>query len=320
MRSSTTGRAERSWSSCTASAPERIRISVTDTGAGLPPEKLAQLFQPFNRLGQEARRRGRHRHRPGGEQAAGRADGRRRSAWRAPSGWAACSGSSWRSAAAPQLAAGARPRRARRSRRECRPARALRTLLYVEDNPANLKLVEQLIARRPDMRLLSAANGDARHRDRARVPAGRDPDGHQPARHQRHRGPAASCARTRPRRTSRSSPSAPMPCRATSRRGLEAGFFRYLTKPIKVDEFMEALDVALEVAGAAIACGADAKPGAAMISSADILDGKILIVDDQEANVAPARADAARRRLRLRRLHDGSARGLRASPRATATT
>ena len=39
---------------CTASAPERIRISVKDTGAGLPPEKLAQLFQPFNRLGQES--------------------------------------------------------------------------------------------------------------------------------------------------------------------------------------------------------------------------------------------------------------------------
>ena len=31
----------------------RIRLTVTDTGAGLPPEKLAQLFQPFNRLGQE---------------------------------------------------------------------------------------------------------------------------------------------------------------------------------------------------------------------------------------------------------------------------
>ena len=38
---------------CTESTPERIRISVKDTGAGLPPEKLAQLFQPFNRLGQE---------------------------------------------------------------------------------------------------------------------------------------------------------------------------------------------------------------------------------------------------------------------------
>ena len=34
-----------------------------------------------------------------------------------------------------------------------------RTLLYVEDNPANLKLVEQLIARRSDMRLLTASDG-----------------------------------------------------------------------------------------------------------------------------------------------------------------
>ena len=36
------------------STPGRIRICVEDTGEGLTPEKLAQLFQPFNRLGQEA--------------------------------------------------------------------------------------------------------------------------------------------------------------------------------------------------------------------------------------------------------------------------
>ena len=35
-----------------------------------------------------------------------------------------------------------------------------RTLLYVEDNPANLMLVEDLIARRPDIRLLSATDGN----------------------------------------------------------------------------------------------------------------------------------------------------------------
>jgi len=43
----------------------------------------------------------------------------------------------------PPVPAGARPR----------------TLLYVEDNPANMKLVEQLIARCPDIRLLTAVNG-----------------------------------------------------------------------------------------------------------------------------------------------------------------
>jgi CheY-like chemotaxis protein len=32
------------------------------------------------------------------------------------------------------------------------------------------------------------------------------------------------------------------------RNGLEAGFFRYLTKPIKVDEFMSVLELALEYA------------------------------------------------------------------------
>jgi CheY-like chemotaxis protein len=32
------------------------------------------------------------------------------------------------------------------------------------------------------------------------------------------------------------------------RKGIEAGFFRYLTKPIQVNEFMDALDVALEFA------------------------------------------------------------------------
>ncbi len=38
---------------CTLTDQERIRISVKDSGEGLSPEKLAQLFQPFNRLGQE---------------------------------------------------------------------------------------------------------------------------------------------------------------------------------------------------------------------------------------------------------------------------
>ena len=33
--------------------PDAIRVSVRDTGEGLAPEQLAQLFQPFNRLGKE---------------------------------------------------------------------------------------------------------------------------------------------------------------------------------------------------------------------------------------------------------------------------
>ena len=38
---------------CSTPEPNRLRVSVHDTGEGLPANKLAQLFQPFNRLGQE---------------------------------------------------------------------------------------------------------------------------------------------------------------------------------------------------------------------------------------------------------------------------
>jgi K+-sensing histidine kinase KdpD len=40
--------------SAAPSPPDSMRISVRDTGAGLAPDQLAQLFQPFNRLGKEA--------------------------------------------------------------------------------------------------------------------------------------------------------------------------------------------------------------------------------------------------------------------------
>jgi len=38
----------------TAGQPGQLRIAVTDTGHGIPPERIGELFQPFNRLGAEA--------------------------------------------------------------------------------------------------------------------------------------------------------------------------------------------------------------------------------------------------------------------------
>ena len=35
------------------SAPDTVEIAVTDTGLGMTPQQLAELFQPFNRLGRE---------------------------------------------------------------------------------------------------------------------------------------------------------------------------------------------------------------------------------------------------------------------------
>ena len=54
----------------------------------------------------------------------------------------------------------------------------LRTVLYVEDNPANLELVERLIARRPELRLLGVADGNLAF---ARLSAGSHSDGRRPA-------------------------------------------------------------------------------------------------------------------------------------------
>ena len=68
-------------------------------------------------------------------------------------------------------------------------------------------------------------------------------------------------------------------------KGLEAGFFRYLTKPIKVNEFMDALDVALNFAQTASGRSSQREP-CMMIAESDILNASILIVDDQEANVS----------------------------------
>ena len=108
-------------------------------------------------------------------------------------------------------------------------------------------LVEQLIARRSDMRLLTAVNG---HRGvelaRTRQPKVilmdinlPDISGYEALKILRedpatmHIPVVALSANAMPRDIDR---------------GLKAGFFRYLTKPIKVPEFMDALDAALELA------------------------------------------------------------------------
>jgi CheY-like chemotaxis protein len=123
----------------------------------------------------------------------------------------------------------------------------LRTLLYVEDNPANLMLIEQLIARRPDMRLLTAIDGNLGIQiARARQPEVILMDINLPG-----------ISGIEALRILRQDPStAHIPVVALSanamprdiEKGLQAGFFRYLTKPIKVNEFMQTLDVALEFA------------------------------------------------------------------------
>jgi len=242
---------------CTLSPPDSIRISVRDTGAGLAPEQLAQLFQPFNRLGKEA----------GAEEGTGiglvvtkrlvelmgGAIGVDSVVGAGSVFWIELGRTT-----APQLAV-LEAERAALVRPQVPDGTPLRTLLYVEDNPANLELVEQIIARRPDLRLLSAADGNlgiefARTYQPEVILMDINLPGISGIEALRILRADASTAHI---------PIIALSANAVPRdmeKALEAGFFNYLTKPIKVNQFMEALDVALKFAQAASGLAAEKEP------------------------------------------------------------
>jgi PAS domain S-box-containing protein len=239
---------------CSERATGWMRISVQDTGAGLSSADLAQLFQPFNRLGkkdsdEEGTGIGLVVSRRLVEQMGG------------DIGVISTVGAGsvfWIELAlmnAPQFSDSM-------TDMQLSPATPLidgnrvRTLLYVEDNRANMELVEQLVARRPDLRLFGAEDamrGIALAREHL-------PDvilldinlpgisGLQALKilqedaATRHIPVLALSANAMPR---------------DIERGLAAGFFRYLTKPIRVAEFMDALDTGLALAKAQLRARAD---------------------------------------------------------------
>jgi PAS domain S-box-containing protein len=234
---------------CDTNAAGRLRISVKDTGNGLSPEKLAQLFQPFNRLGQEA----------SAEEGTGIGlvvSKRLAELMEGEIGAESTVGVGsvfWielNSAVSPQLVLD-KELHAAAAHVQVQHATALRTLLYVEDNQANMQLVEQLIARRPGMRLLSAGDGASGIAlARNHLPDVILMDINLPG-----------ISGIQALNMLRSDPATEhIPVIAISanamphdiRKGLDAGFLRYLTKPIKVGEFMEALDLALEIADAGL--------------------------------------------------------------------
>ena len=223
-----------------------VRVSIRDAGAGLHPEEIAQLFQAFNRLGQEG----------GGEegtgiglvvakrlvQLMGGTIGVDSTVGTGSVFWFELS-----SAGEPRLPAERAALPAEEGARVPNGPQ-LHTLLYVEDNPANLRLMEQIIARRPDIRLLTATNGNSGV-EAARVSrpdvilmdlnlpgiSGFD---------------ALKILRSDP--ATAHIPVVALTANALPRdraRGLKAGFFTYMTKPIKVKELMKVLDGALAFAG-----------------------------------------------------------------------
>ena len=239
--------------SCAQTELGRIRISVEDTGEGLSPEKIAHLFQPFNRLGQEGRAEQgtgvglvmtkRLVELMGGSIGVESTVGKGSTFWiemalapkqRPGETSAAAPGPS--QAPAHTQAAALTPTHTR-----------LHTVLYVEDNAANLLLVETLMQGRLDIQLLSANNGfDGLAMAQTVLPDVILLDINLPG-----------ISGLEVLKILLADPAtAHIPVLALSanaipsdiQKGLAAGFYRYLTKPIKIDKFMATLDEALALA------------------------------------------------------------------------
>lgn len=224
-------------------SPGHIRVSIKDTGLGLSPEQLAQLFQEFNRLGQEN----------SGEEGTGIGlvvakrlvelmGGTMGVESRVGKGsvfWFELMsidkpGPFLKISDTPIFS---HPYIGREGERQ--------TLLYIEDNLASLNLVEQILARFANISLLTSMTGmngveiarnaqpnlivmDINLPDISGIDALKllrsDPATlHIPA--------IALSANAMP---------------ADIQKGIDAGFYYYITKPIKINEFIDALNSTIE--------------------------------------------------------------------------
>jgi signal transduction histidine kinase len=230
---------------CSAVAGQRLHVSVQDTGQGMTPEQLTHLFEPYNRLGQEK------------TTAVGTGiglvlckrlvelmDGHigvQSTPGQGSNFWFELQLASADGAMAPSI---------QKLATVDEPGTVLPTeapgpiVLHVEDNPANLELVAQLLSHRPQHRLLSATHGGlGLELARAHLPAVILMDISMP-----------DISGTEVLKMLQADPAtAHIPVIALSANalpheiesGLEAGFFRYVAKPIRVREFFEGLDEAL---------------------------------------------------------------------------
>ena len=229
--------------SCAAVGAGRLRMEVRDSGEGMSADKLAQLFQPFNRLGQER-----------GEiegtgiglvvskrlvEMMGGAIGVESLVGVGSVFWIELP------LAAPQVATAVqRPALAQKAAAQGAGQRC--SVLYVEDNPSHMELIRQLIAERPDLHFLAATDG-AQGLATARTQRPdvilldlNLPDMSGVDVLQRLRADPVTCQ---------------IPALAVSadamaddiHEALAAGFLQYLAKPIRIDELMQALNLALEV-------------------------------------------------------------------------
>ncbi|MFQ5619336.1 MAG: ATP-binding protein [Rhodospirillales bacterium] len=230
---------------CKPTAGGMLRVSIADTGLGISPQKQGQLFQPFRRLGAEST----------GIEGTGigltitkrlieSMDGRigfETEVGRGSTFWielplAADKPAGEGAVTARQYSPTEGPRTAE--------ARG-HTMLYVEDDPADRKLMAEIIGRVPNLTMVSADSAETglelateRRPDvivmDISLPGANGFEALKRLREIEHTRPIPVIALT----------ANAMP--SDREMGAEAGFHTYLTKPVQVDEVLAAIADALE--------------------------------------------------------------------------
>ncbi|MGW8392419.1 PAS domain S-box protein [Pseudoduganella sp. HUAS MS19] len=229
------------WIACGEGDTGRAWLAVRDDGPGLSGEQMAGLFQPFNRLGQEG----------GSEEGSGIGLVlSKRLAELMNATISVTSSVGQGSTFTVEMETTEPPQLPQQLTEEGVPAlvrgyHSKPLLLYVEDNPANLRLVQEIAKLHLNVELLSATDGNAG------VSMARD---YLPDVILMDMNLPGISGREAQRRLRQDTATRDIPIIALSanampldvQAALEAGFFRYLTKPLNIGDFLEAVGEALE--------------------------------------------------------------------------
>ena len=227
--------------SCSSGTNDTLRVAIRDTGPGIAPEKLTRLFTPFDRLGAEQ----------SSVEGTGLGLALSQRLIEAMSGSVGVESTVGEGStfwlelpcvAPPLVPAPAQEQHMARPHSTGSSGR--RTVLYIEDNLSNLTLVQEIVAERPDIELLTAMQAQlGLDMARKHLPDLILLDLHLPD----LAGPEV-LAELRRHETTRDIPVVVISADATERqidRLMTAGAHAYLTKPLDVTEFLRVMEEAV---------------------------------------------------------------------------